>query len=169
MSQQELSMSDMVRFTETIMEHCRGEALHATEIVMGALNFLTENVPDQESQIAHEKLSSGSLKDYLESLDIQESDDASRQQMINSIVQQLQFQDYMSQQLHVLVQMMHCWLDARSTVAEAVDLSDQQLTDFGNALIAETVSETEKGIIRRYIPQASAAVEEPAEADDCLF
>ncbi|MEE9342291.1 MAG: hypothetical protein V3V12_01510 [Gammaproteobacteria bacterium] len=170
------TMDDMVEFTSVVMDHCRCEAQHATEVVMGALNYLTrDDAVDLQSAVQALQESSNSdehvrsLKQTLSTLQLGVVNKTSHQQLIAAILQQLQFQDYVSQQMNVLVKMLEHWLQTRRELGEAVELSGDQLLAFGNALAAMTVSEDEKAIVQRHIAGVELAVAEPEEVDDFLF
>jgi len=169
-------MDDMVAFTSEVMTHCHSEAKHSTDIVMGALSYIATNTKGVEIKAIAQDFKSSEIDENLHHVIINKvtdsineftEQDVKRQQLMAPIVQQLQFQDYISQQMDVLIQMLHVWLDKRKEL-QGNELTQNEIDDFGAKLAALCVSEPEKEIIKKHIP--SVVVTSPVvEEDDDLF
>jgi len=168
-------MKDMVAFTSEVMNHCHLEAKHSTDIVMGALSYLASNTKGIEIKELECEFKASQLDEQhhhavihkvTDSINAFSEQDTKRQQLMAPIVQQLQFQDYVSQQMDVLIKMLTVWLEKRKDLVNG-EISQSVVDDFGNELVALCVSEPEKEVIKRYIPNVTVAL--PIEDDDLFF
>ncbi len=168
-------MNDMVSFTSEVMTHCHSEAKHSTDIVMGALSYIATNtkgieIKELESDFRtsdlDEKQHHAVISKVTDSINAFSEQDVKRQKLMAPIVQQLQFQDYISQQMDVLIQMLNVWLDKRKALA-GTELTQADIDEFGAQLAALCVSEPEKEIIKKHIP--SVVVTAPVVDDDDMF
>lgn len=168
-------MRDMVAFTSDVMNHCHSEAKHSTDIVMNALSYIATNTSGIEIKEIESDIKTSSLDEkqhhaviskVTDSIKAFTEQDSKRQQLMAPIVQQLQFQDYVSQQMDVLIQMLNIWLDKRKELADR-EITQGDIDAFGTQLAALCVSELEKEIIKKHIP--SVEVTSAIEEDDDLF
>lgn len=168
-------MNDMVAFTSAVMTHCHLEAKHSTDIVMGALSHIEANTKGIEVKALEQDFNTAELnKDehravinkVTDSINEFSAQDAKYKQLMAPIVQQLQFQDYISQQMDVLIKMLNVWLEKRQELSGG-KITQEDIDQFGAQLAALCVSEPEKEIIKKHIP--SVVTSAVAEEEDDLF
>lgn len=170
-------MQDMVSFTSDVMNHCHSEAKHSTDIVMGALSYIATNTKGVEIKAIESDIKSSDLTEdehhavinkVTDSINAFTEQDAKRQQLMAPIVQQLQFQDYISQQMDVLIQMLNVWLQKRKDL-NGKNITQSDIDEFGAQLAALCVSEPEKEIIKKHIPSVVVTSPVVDDEDDLFF
>ena len=170
-------MNDMVAFTSEVMMHCHSEAKHSTDIVMGALSYIATNTKGIEIKELEKDFKSSDIDKeqhhvvigkVTDSINAFSEQDTKRQQLMAPIVQQLQFQDYVSQQMDVLINMLNAWLMKRKELTGS-DITQNDIDAFGAQLAALCVSEPEKEIIKKHIPNVVVSSPVVEDDDDMFF
>ena len=86
------------------------------------------------------------------------------QDILNPVIEALQFQDRVRQNMGNLLKMMGVWLGEREQVRRLGVYGDSQRKQFGERLLKTTTMKEERDIVRYYIPQLpqdESAPEEP--------
>ncbi len=171
-------MNDMVAFTSAVMNHCHSEAKHSTDIVMNALSYITTNSKgieikeienDIKASILNNEQHHAVISKVKDSINTFAEQDAKRQQLMAPILQQLQFQDYISQQMDVLIHMLNTWLIKRKQLSDDGEITQDDIDAFGAQLAALCVSEIEKEIIKKHIPSVEVFSFIAEDEDDLFF
>ena len=153
-----MELSDYIKFCQLSMDWCRSESEKATGTIMQVVDTLVEDAK-RVSAMSDDALAAlrsiktemeedeGEQRDKVRSLTKALADLRVRHaeigDIINPIIQSLQFQDRVSQNMQNLSRMMQIWDEHRG--------KDVSLEEFGTQLLEATTMESERLILRGLI------------------
>jgi iron-sulfur cluster repair protein YtfE (RIC family) len=162
-------------FSQKTLEWCAQESETSTARVTEAIDLLLQNTA-RVSQISAESLAAiqglqkaisvrfadrnrENFAKLIQNLEELAGEHAEVQNVIQPIIQALQFQDKLRQNLENAVRMLPVWIEFRKNLP--MQISQEKLQDFGKALMAKTTMIAERDVIRAHIdglaPEAEIA------------
>lgn len=155
-------------FSEESFKWCKDESESATSRVSKILDIIVEDA-DRVSQMSEETIKAlETMKEIISSLateqrDIEKANKLSQalavlsnenmqvQEMIQPMLEALQFQDRITQNMDNFKNIMKQYVELRNRINNGETFDDIQLRDFGEELLKLTTMAEERDIIRRYI------------------
>lgn len=180
-------VDDLRRFTKESMQWCINESENAAKAVAQSLDFLvkeTERVSkfSRESAQAIEILetqlkafiskSNGdiTLAQFTSTVGDLLKYNGDLKDIIDPIVQALQFQDRLRQNLENQQKMILIWLEIRARIQKDGEITNELLSKFSKALGDATTMKEERDILRKYLPNEYLPDEqEKGSEEDVLF
>lgn len=169
-------LSERLRlFTEASLTWCARESEAATGRVSQTVSLILDNAT-RVSSISQESLAvlqglretikkhtqadkKTPVHQLLKSLETLATEHEEANAIISPIVEALQFQDRMRQNFENMSRMLGVWLEERSKLG--AEVSEEELQNFGRALMAKTTMPSERNVVRQHIaglePEAAAA------------
>lgn len=151
------------KFTNKSLDWCVEESENATSQVSQAIDTLLQTtsrvselsedsltaINDLKHKLQNHIAKKGSSEDLISSLQDISSRYDEIQNVIHPIIETLQFQDRLRQNLENLSKMIPLWIESRQRYAQSI--SQEDLLEFGESLMACTTMKDERDCIRKYI------------------
>ncbi len=163
-------------FSQKTLEWCAHESEISTARVTEAIDLLLKNTA-RVSQISAESLAAieglqkaislrfgdNSRENFvklIKNLEDLAGEHAEVQNVIQPIIQALQFQDKLRQNLENAVRMLPVWIEFRKDLP--MQITQEKLQDFGKALMTKTTMISERDVIRAHIDGLASEKDIPA-------
>jgi hypothetical protein len=169
----------MVVFSKAIMKKCSDDSDEAVRTISSVIDILLKDssriskmsadtqaaikgLEGVISEMSHQT-SGATLNKLIKALSGLVKEHRSVNDVLMPIVEALQFQDSIRQQMENLGKIMGAWLATRIELGP--NISAEQLTALGDAMLKMTTMRSEREIIRMYIP----GLAEEAKVDDVMM
>jgi uncharacterized protein YdiU (UPF0061 family) len=127
-------------------------------------------VENVEAKLGQKKNSKEVLQQIMDALKVLGEHNSDVSQFVTPMIESLQFQDRIRQQMDNLPKMIRVWMKARVQVeneCKSEQEFDEMKSQFGKDLLAVSISEQERNVIRKHIPGLPEA--ENMDKDDFFF